>query len=76
MIGKSIFRSLKSLPIISTDFWRSFSADQSEYVEIIPGKEIKIERQEKGLVHIDGEPIELEEDINVQVMPRSLKIIC
>ncbi|HLR00652.1 MAG TPA: diacylglycerol kinase family protein [Sphingobacterium sp.] len=52
------------------------SADQSEYVEIIPGKEIKIERQEKGLVHIDGEPIELEEDINVQVMPRSLKIIC
>lgn len=52
------------------------SADQSEYVEIIPGKEITIERKEKGLVHIDGEPIELNRRVQVNVVPQSLKIIC
>src|SRR5699024_7725724 len=52
------------------------SADQSEYVEIIPGKDTTIDRQEKGLVHIDGKHIALEEEINVQVMPLALKIIC
>lgn len=52
------------------------SVDQSEYVEIIPGKEILIERNDDGPVHVDGEPLNMEGDLTVSVKPNSLKIIC
>ncbi|MCA5003961.1 diacylglycerol/lipid kinase family protein [Sphingobacterium bovistauri] len=52
------------------------SADQSEYVEIIPGRDIKIKRKEDGPLHVDGEPITMVGDLNICVKPRSLKIIC
>lgn len=52
------------------------SVDQSEYVEIIPGKEIFIERKDSGPVHVDGEPLSMEGNLSVSVKPNSLKIIC
>lgn len=52
------------------------SADQSEYVEIIPGRSIVIERDDNGPVHVDGEPITLLGDLKIKVEPSSLKIIC
>lgn len=52
------------------------SVDQSEYVEIIPGKEIFIERKDSGPVHVDGEPLSIEGNLSVSVKPNSLKIIC
>lgn len=52
------------------------SADQSEYVEIIPGKHVIIKRNEDGPVHVDGEPLFLEGDLEINVKPSSLKIIC
>lgn len=52
------------------------SANQSEYVEILPGKEILIIRENEGPVHIDGEPIYLDKEIKVHIKPKSLKIIC
>ncbi|MBE8714180.1 diacylglycerol/lipid kinase family protein [Sphingobacterium hungaricum] len=52
------------------------TADQSEYVEIIPGKDIVIERTDGGPVHVDGEPIELENTLSIKINPKSLKIIC
>lgn len=52
------------------------SADQSDYVEIIPGKEITIVRDEKGPVHVDGEPVEMGEILNISIKHKSLKIIC
>lgn len=52
------------------------SADQSEYVEIIPGKEITVLRESKGPVHVDGEPVEMGERLDVTIKPKSLKIIC
>lgn len=52
------------------------SVDQSEYVEIIPGKEIFIERKDSGPVHVDGEPLSMEGNLSVYVKPNSLKIIC
>lgn len=52
------------------------TADQSEYVEIIPGKDIKIERDDEGPVHVDGEPLHLEKELNISVLNKSLKIIC
>ncbi|TDQ73359.1 diacylglycerol/lipid kinase family protein [Sphingobacterium yanglingense] len=52
------------------------SADQSEYVEIIPGRNILIERDDSGPVHVDGEPLTLTGDLQIEVKPSSLKIIC
>ncbi len=52
------------------------SADQSEYVEIFPGKEIIILRDEKGPVHVDGEPVEMGKKLEITIKPKSLKIIC
>ncbi len=52
------------------------SADQSDYVEIIPGKAITIVRDEKGPVHVDGEPVEMGETLDINIKHKSLKIIC
>ncbi|MFD1771398.1 diacylglycerol/lipid kinase family protein [Sphingobacterium suaedae] len=52
------------------------SADQSEYVEIIPGKKIEIVRDGKGPVHVDGEPVEMGEKLEIAIRHKSLKIIC
>ncbi|MFD2554078.1 diacylglycerol/lipid kinase family protein [Sphingobacterium tabacisoli] len=52
------------------------SADQSEYVEIIPGRNILIERDDTGPVHVDGEPLALTGNLKIEVKPSSLKIIC
>ena len=52
------------------------SADQSDYVEIIPGKEIEINRIDNGPVHVDGEPLVLENNLKIRVRPNSLKVIC
>lgn len=52
------------------------SADQSEYVEIIPGKIIEIFSGEKETVHVDGEPFDLGKELNIQVIEKSLRIIC
>ncbi|HLS94352.1 YegS/Rv2252/BmrU family lipid kinase [Sphingobacterium allocomposti] len=52
------------------------SADQSEYVEIIPGKEITIIRDDNGPVHVDGEPVDMGGRLDITIKPRSLKVIC
>lgn len=52
------------------------SADQSDYVEILPGKSIRIVRDEKGPVHVDGEPVEMGTTLDITIKHKSLKIIC
>jgi len=52
------------------------TADQSEYVEIIPGKHIRIEREEEGAVHVDGEPKAMGKCLDVLIHPATLRIIC
>lgn len=52
------------------------SADQSDYVEIIPGKDIVIKRKDQGPIHVDGEPIAMNGELNINVKPKALKIIC
>ena len=52
------------------------TADQSEYVEIVPGKRIRIERETADTVHVDGEPKELGKVLEVVVKPATLRILC
>ena len=51
------------------------TADKSKYVEIIRGKNIVVKRAQDGPVHLDGEPQIMGADVEINVEPRSLKII-
>lgn len=51
------------------------SADQSNMVEIIQGREIRIQRKSNDAIHIDGEPFFMGKEINVSIAPLSLNII-
>jgi diacylglycerol kinase family enzyme len=44
-------------------------------VEIIKGKNIRIKRKNEGIVHLDGEPIETNKEIEIEVKPLSLAIL-
>ncbi|RZK60355.1 MAG: diacylglycerol kinase family lipid kinase [Pedobacter sp.] len=51
------------------------TTDQSEMVEIIRGKQIKITREKEDSIHLDGEPFLMGKDINIDIVPLSLNII-
>jgi len=53
----------------------SRTAHQSEYVEIIKGKQIVITRTTSGPVHLDGEPHQLDRTLHIEVLPASLKVV-
>lgn len=44
-------------------------------VEIVKAKEIKIESAKKQFVNVDGDPIQLDEDLHITVHPMSLDVI-
>jgi diacylglycerol kinase (ATP) len=50
-------------------------ADKSKYLEIIKGKHINIKRNEGGPIHLDGEPQIIQSDVEINIVPRSLKVI-
>lgn len=51
------------------------SADRSRYVEIIRGRRVTIRRRGRGPVHVDGEPVIMGEDIQINLEPRSLNVL-
>jgi YegS/Rv2252/BmrU family lipid kinase len=51
------------------------SVDKVQFLQIIRGKNIKINRPAPGPVHLDGEPQMAGADISVKIIPASLKVI-
>ena len=51
------------------------TTDNSEMVEIFSGKHIKITREKADSIHLDGEPFLMDEEIDIEILPLSLKII-
>jgi diacylglycerol kinase (ATP) len=51
------------------------TADKSKYVEIIHGKNVTIKRSADGPVHLDGEPQMMGKEVNIRMVPASLRII-
>ena len=49
--------------------------NNSRYVDALKGSDIVIKRTEAGVFNIDGEPVMMEKDIHIQILPESLKII-
>ena len=52
------------------------TADQSEYVEIIPGRQICIIRETDDPVHVDGEPKDMGRSLEIEVNPAALRVLC
>lgn len=51
------------------------TTDSTRYVEIIRGKHIYVKRNNPGPVHLDGEPKVTGTAIEIEVVPRSLKVV-
>ncbi len=65
---------LLQIPLLGYHLFNK-SANKSEYVEIIRGKEIRIIRQDEGVVHVDGEPLEMNKELLITVKPLSLLVL-
>lgn len=48
---------------------------RSKMVEIISGQHIQIKREAAAVVHLDGEPVEMDNFIEIDIIPLALKII-
>jgi diacylglycerol kinase (ATP) len=66
--------SLVMLPKLAYHMLRG-NTHRSNMVEIIRGKEIKIQRKEEAAIHIDGEPYLMGREIFISILPLSLNII-
>ncbi|UKT63372.1 diacylglycerol/lipid kinase family protein [Pedobacter mucosus] len=66
--------SILKLPVLSYVMLRG-TADTSDMIEIIKGKDIKITREKAGAVHVDGEPLQMGTEIEALINPLSLKVI-
>jgi len=66
--------SILKLPMLSYIMLKG-TAETSDMIEIIRGKNIKITREHAGPVHVDGEPLQMNADIEVSINPLSLKVI-
>lgn len=51
------------------------TSDKSKYVQIIRGKHVTVNRANPGPLHLDGEPRIAGTDIEINVIPASLKIL-
>jgi YegS/Rv2252/BmrU family lipid kinase len=51
------------------------TADRSKFVEIIKGAHIIVKRNEPGPIHLDGEPMQAGAQVEINVLPGSLKVI-
>lgn len=66
--------SLVKLPILAFQMITA-KTHQSSLVKIIRGKHIKIKRNAADAVHLDGEPLKLGEELEIKIVPASLKIL-
>ena len=65
---------LYKIPLLAY-YMMSAQTDQSDMVEIIKGRNIRISRMEDAAIHIDGEPFFMGKDIDISVVPLSLDVI-
>lgn len=51
------------------------SIDDSLFMDTLRVKEITVEREEKAPFHIDGDPVEMDKDIHIQIVPEGLRVL-
>ena len=51
------------------------SIDDSHFMDTIRAKEVTLERESAAPFHIDGDPVEMEKDIHIKIVPDGLKVL-
>ena len=51
------------------------SIDDSHFMDTLRAKEVTLERESAAPFHIDGDPVEMEKDIRVRIVPDGLKVL-
>ena len=51
------------------------SIDDSHFMDTLRAKEITLEREEAAPFHIDGDPVEMEKDIHIQIVPDGMRVL-
>lgn len=67
------FAFYKTLSILSRFFLKKIEG--SRYIRIIPFKKARI-TLETPLAHYDGEPFDVRKEINIEIIPKSLYVLC
>lgn len=66
--------NILEVPIVATYFLVK-QIDKSNFIDIYKAKKIKVIRKEAEVANIDGEPVEMNKDITVEINPLSLNIL-
>ncbi len=51
------------------------SIDDSHFMDTIRAKEVTLERETEAPFHIDGDPVEMEKDIHIRIVPDGLRVL-
>ena len=51
------------------------SIDDSHFMDTLRAKEITLERENQAPFHIDGDPVEMEKDIHIKIVPDGLRVL-
>ena len=51
------------------------SIDDSHFMDTIRAKEVTLEREEAAPFHLDGDPVEMEKDIHIQIIPDGMRVL-
>ena len=51
------------------------SIDDSHFMDTLRAKEVTLFREETAPFHIDGDPVEMEKDIHIRIVPDGLKVL-
>jgi diacylglycerol kinase (ATP) len=72
----SIMKPFKThqMPIIGLEMFLK-KYNNSRYVDVLRGSDVIIKRAEAGVFNIDGEPVMMDKDVHIKILPESLKII-
>lgn len=51
------------------------SIDNSYFMDTLRAKEVTLEREDVSPFHIDGDPVEMEKDIHIKIVPDGLRVL-
>lgn len=51
------------------------SIDNSYFMDTLRAKEVTLEREDVSPFHIDGDPVEMEKDIHIKIIPDGLRVL-
>lgn len=76
LIDVCIFKkpNILEVPIVATYFLAK-QIDKSNFIDIYMAKKIQLIRKKDEVVNIDGEPVQMEKDITIEINPLSLNIL-